>query len=168
MISQGVKIWASDRDPGSQTKLSTSPFARLPSPLRDVTWRTLGPVCPGRPLAGGRAADGRGGRRAATDPHVRAGISRASARPIRNDQVADPCPYHFSHCPCRKLYPNWREGRVEVGCVSMIGFLILFLHVLVSPFKTQARLGAETVPLRHQLGVLRQRVPSRPKADAGG
>jgi hypothetical protein len=45
----------------------------------------------------------------------------------------------------------------------MIGFLILFLHVLVSPFKTQARLEAEIVLLRRQLGVLRQRVPSRPK-----
>jgi hypothetical protein len=45
----------------------------------------------------------------------------------------------------------------------MIGFLILFLHVLVSPFRTQAQLEAEIVLLRHQLGVLRQRVPSRPK-----
>ena len=45
----------------------------------------------------------------------------------------------------------------------MIGFLILFLHVLVSPFKTQAQLEAEIVLLRHQLGVLRQRVPTRPK-----
>ena len=45
----------------------------------------------------------------------------------------------------------------------MIGFLILFLHVLVSPFKTQARLEAEIVLLRHQLSVLRQRVPSKPK-----
>jgi hypothetical protein len=45
----------------------------------------------------------------------------------------------------------------------MIGFLILFLHVLVSPFKTRAQLEAEIVLLRHQLGVLRQRVPSRPK-----
>ena len=50
----------------------------------------------------------------------------------------------------------------------MIGFLILLLHVLVSPFKTQARLEAEIVLLRHQLSVLRQRVPSRPEADAGG
>jgi hypothetical protein len=40
----------------------------------------------------------------------------------------------------------------------MIGFLILFLHVLASPFKTQARLEAEIVLLRHQLSVLRQRV----------
>ena len=31
----------------------------------------------------------------------------------------------------------------------MIAFLILFLHVLVSPFKTQARLEAEIVLLRH-------------------
>src|SRR3981189_2151411 len=45
----------------------------------------------------------------------------------------------------------------------MIGFLILFLHVLASPFKTQARLEAEIVLLRHQLNVLRQRVPSKPR-----
>jgi YVTN family beta-propeller protein len=45
----------------------------------------------------------------------------------------------------------------------MIEFLILLLHVLVSPFKTQARLEAEVVLLRHQLNALRQRVPSRPK-----
>src|SRR5260370_6729736 len=35
----------------------------------------------------------------------------------------------------------------------MIGFLILLLHVLVSPFKTQARLEAEIVLLRHQYRV---------------
>jgi transposase InsO family protein len=45
----------------------------------------------------------------------------------------------------------------------MVGFLILFLHVLVSPFKTQARLEAEIVLLRHQLSVLRRRVPSKPR-----
>ena len=45
----------------------------------------------------------------------------------------------------------------------MIAFLILLVHVLVSPFKTQVRLEAEIVLLRHQLSVLRQRVPSRPK-----
>src|SRR6202023_1040617 len=45
----------------------------------------------------------------------------------------------------------------------MIDFLKLFLHILVSPFKTQARLEAEIVLLRHQLSVLRQRVPSKPK-----
>jgi transposase InsO family protein len=45
----------------------------------------------------------------------------------------------------------------------MIGLLSLFLHILVSPFKTQARLEAEILLLRHQLSVLRQRVPSRPK-----
>jgi transposase InsO family protein len=45
----------------------------------------------------------------------------------------------------------------------MIGFLILFLHVLISPFKTQARLEAEIVLLRHQLNVLRRRAPSKPK-----
>src|SRR5229473_619617 len=45
----------------------------------------------------------------------------------------------------------------------MVDFLKLFVHVLVSPFKTQARLEAEIVLLRHQLNVLRRRVPSKPK-----
>jgi hypothetical protein len=45
----------------------------------------------------------------------------------------------------------------------MIAFLILFLHVLVSPFRTRVRLEAEIVLLRHQLNVLRRRVPSKPK-----
>src|SRR4029077_3065445 len=45
----------------------------------------------------------------------------------------------------------------------MIAFLILLVHVLVAPFKTQARLEAEIVLLRHQLSVLRQRMPSKPK-----
>ena len=45
----------------------------------------------------------------------------------------------------------------------MIAFLSLFLHVLISPFNTQARLEAEIVLLRHQLNVLRRRIPSKPK-----
>jgi transposase InsO family protein len=45
----------------------------------------------------------------------------------------------------------------------MIGFLILFVHILVSPFRTQARLEAEIVLLRHQLNVLRQSARSKPK-----
>jgi hypothetical protein len=45
----------------------------------------------------------------------------------------------------------------------MIAFLILFLHVLVSPFKARAQLEAEIVVLRHQLNVLHRRVPSKPK-----
>jgi transposase InsO family protein len=48
----------------------------------------------------------------------------------------------------------------------MIAFLSLFVHVLVSPFKTQAQLEAEIVILRHQLNVLRRRVPSKPKLTA--
>jgi hypothetical protein len=35
----------------------------------------------------------------------------------------------------------------------MIAFLSLFLHILISPFKTQARLEAEISVLRHQLNV---------------
>ena len=45
----------------------------------------------------------------------------------------------------------------------MIAFLILFLHVVVSPLKTKARLEAEIIMLRHQLNVLRRRVPSKPR-----
>jgi len=41
----------------------------------------------------------------------------------------------------------------------MTRFLILFLHVLVSPFKTQAQLEAEITLLRHQLNVLRRQAP---------
>ena len=45
----------------------------------------------------------------------------------------------------------------------MMAFLSLVLHVVVSPFKTKARLEAEIIMLRHQLNVLRRRVPSKPK-----
>jgi hypothetical protein len=45
----------------------------------------------------------------------------------------------------------------------MIAFLSLLLHVVVSPLKTTARLEAEIIMLRHQLNVLRRRVPSKPK-----
>ena len=45
----------------------------------------------------------------------------------------------------------------------MIAFLSLVLHVVFSPFRTKARLEAEIVLLRHQLNVLRRRVPSKPK-----
>ena len=45
----------------------------------------------------------------------------------------------------------------------MIAFLSLFLHILVSPFKTQARLEAEILVLRHQLNVLRRQAPSKPR-----
>jgi hypothetical protein len=41
----------------------------------------------------------------------------------------------------------------------MIAFLSLLLHVVVSPFKTRARLEAEIIMLRHQLNVLRRRFP---------
>jgi hypothetical protein len=45
----------------------------------------------------------------------------------------------------------------------MIAFLSLFLHILMAPFKTQARLEAEIVLLRHQLNVLRRGAPSKPR-----
>jgi hypothetical protein len=43
----------------------------------------------------------------------------------------------------------------------MLPFVGLLLHVLDSPFKTQARLEAEIIMLRHQLNVLRRRVPPK-------
>src|SRR3984893_9490605 len=45
----------------------------------------------------------------------------------------------------------------------MVSFLGLLLHVLASPFKSQARLEAEIVFLRHQLNVLRPRLPTKPR-----
>ena len=45
----------------------------------------------------------------------------------------------------------------------MIAVLSLLLHIVVSPFRTKARLEAEIVLLRHQLNVLRRRIPSKPK-----
>ena len=48
----------------------------------------------------------------------------------------------------------------------MISFLGLLLHVLASPFKSQARLEAEIVFLRHQLNLLRRRVPAKPRLTA--
>jgi hypothetical protein len=48
----------------------------------------------------------------------------------------------------------------------MMAFLSLVLHVVVSPFKTKSRLEAEIIMLRHQLNVLRRRVPLR--AEVGG
>ena len=43
----------------------------------------------------------------------------------------------------------------------MIAYLSLFLHILVSPFRT--RLKAEILIFRHQLNVLRRQVPSKPR-----
>ena len=45
----------------------------------------------------------------------------------------------------------------------LIAFLSLFVHILVSSFKTRARLEAEITLLRHQLNVLRRGVPAKPR-----
>jgi transposase InsO family protein len=45
----------------------------------------------------------------------------------------------------------------------MIAFLSLLLHILISPFKTKARLEVEISVLRHQLNVLRRQVSSKPR-----
>jgi hypothetical protein len=48
----------------------------------------------------------------------------------------------------------------------MVSFLGLLLHVLASPFRSQARLGAEIVFLRHQLNLLRRQLPAKPRLTA--
>jgi len=45
----------------------------------------------------------------------------------------------------------------------MVSLLGLLLHVLAAPFKSQARLEAEIVFLRHQLNLLRRRLPAKPR-----
>jgi hypothetical protein len=45
----------------------------------------------------------------------------------------------------------------------MIALLRPLLHIVVSPFRTKARLEAEIIMLRHQVNVLRRRVPSKSK-----
>jgi hypothetical protein len=45
----------------------------------------------------------------------------------------------------------------------MVSFLGLVLHVLASPFRSRARLEAEVVFLRHQLNLLRRRLPGKPR-----
>ena len=42
--------------------------------------------------------------------------------------------------------------------MRMIEFLSLLAHILVSPFKTRARLEAEIILLRHRVNVLRRRL----------
>jgi len=47
--------------------------------------------------------------------------------------------------------------------VRMIEFLSLVAHIVVSPFRTRARLEAEIILLRHQVNVLRRRLPPKAK-----
>jgi hypothetical protein len=47
--------------------------------------------------------------------------------------------------------------------MRMIQFLSLVAHILVSPFKTRVRLEAEIILLRHQVNVLRRRLPAKPR-----
>jgi hypothetical protein len=49
----------------------------------------------------------------------------------------------------------------------MIALLSLFLHILVAPFKPQARLEAEISVLRHQLNILRRQAPPKPRLTVG-
>jgi hypothetical protein len=44
----------------------------------------------------------------------------------------------------------------------MIALICFVLAVLASPFKSKSRLEAENAALRHQLIVLRRKIPGRP------
>ena len=48
----------------------------------------------------------------------------------------------------------------------MIALLCFVFAILASPFKSQARLEAEIVFLRHQLNLLRRRLPAKPRLTA--
>jgi hypothetical protein len=48
----------------------------------------------------------------------------------------------------------------------MVSFLGLLLHVLASPFRSQARLEAEIIFLRRQLNLLRRRLPAKSRLTA--
>jgi hypothetical protein len=50
----------------------------------------------------------------------------------------------------------------------MAWFLGLLPHALASPFKSQVRLEAEIVFLRHQLNLLWRRLPAKPRLTTEG
>jgi hypothetical protein len=56
---------------------------------------------------------------------------------------------------------EWLAGADQVICCGMIDSLNLLACFVVSVFRSKGRLEAEIVILRHQLNVLRRRMPSR-------
>jgi len=50
----------------------------------------------------------------------------------------------------------------------MFAIAFLFVRVLCNCFKSRRRLEAENLVLRHQLNVLQQRAPVRPKIETVG
>jgi transposase InsO family protein len=59
------------------------------------------------------------------------------------------------------IHTYWISRSDSLG--MMVSFFGLLLHVLASPFKSKARLEAEIVFLRHQLNLLRRRIPAKPR-----
>ena len=59
------------------------------------------------------------------------------------------------------IHTVWTGRSGSLG--GMVSFLGLLLYVLASPFKSQARLEAEIVFLRHQLNLLQRRVRTKPR-----
>ena len=64
-------------------------------------------------------------------------------------------------CPYRKHHPDWLEREDGVLSFAMIASLRLLTYFVVSLFRSKGRLEAEIVVLRHQLNILRRRMPSR-------
>ena len=64
-------------------------------------------------------------------------------------------------CPYRELDPEWLAAADRVICCGMIDGLKLLACFVVSLFRSEGRLEAEIVILRHQLNVLRRKMPSR-------
>ncbi|MGO8918499.1 MAG: hypothetical protein ACLQJR_21575, partial [Stellaceae bacterium] len=64
-------------------------------------------------------------------------------------------------CPYREFHPEWLAAADRVICCGMIDSLKLLAGFVVSLFRSKAGLEAEIVILRHQLNVLRRRMPSR-------
>jgi hypothetical protein len=62
------------------------------------------------------------------------------------------------------IHTVWTGRSGSLGV--MVSFFGLLVHVLASPFKSQARLEAEIVFLRHQLNLLQRRVRTKPRLTA--
>lgn len=72
-----------------------------------------------------------------------------------------------SSCACvRKSAASAHRCKPAFDSMAVASIAVadqMVIHVMVSTFKTKARLEAEIIMLRHQLNVLRRRVPSKPR-----
>lgn len=85
-----------------------------------------------------------------------------SFQPTTTTAMRESCPLSLPKTPSALARV---AGSASLNCNHRV--LELFVHVLVSLFKTQAPLEAEIVILRHQLNLLRRRVRSKPRLTVG-